>query len=89
MFLAYLGFMLKKQMPMNFAGTASVILGFLATAISIVISVIPPTDQPNKTLYFSKILGGTLLIIAIPMILYWRAHRRNSIGNAGFRERRL
>ena len=75
MFLAYLGFMLKKEMPLNFAGMASVILGFIATAISIVISILPPTDQPNQTLYVTKIVGGTLLNIAVPMILYWRVHR--------------
>ena len=76
MFVAYLGFMLKKQMPLNLAGIASVIFGFLATAISIVISMIPPADQPNKTLYVVKIVGGTLVTVAIPIILYYRAHRR-------------
>lgn len=78
MFVAYFGFMLKKQMPMNFAGIASVVLGFIATAISIVISIVPPTDQPNKALYVSKIIGGTLLTIAIPIVLYYRAHRRKN-----------
>ena len=78
MFIAYFVFMLKKQMPMTFAGIASVILGFLATAISIVISVIPPADQPNQMLYVVKILGGTLITVAIPVILYYTKRQKTT-----------
>ena len=75
MFIAYLGFMWKGQMPWNFAGIVSVVLGFFATFISIVISVLPPGDQPNKGLYVFKILAGTIITIGIPIVLYYRANR--------------
>ncbi|MCI0601423.1 APC family permease, partial [bacterium] len=70
LFVAYFGFMRTKQMPWNFAGVASVVLGFLATAVSIVISMVPPPDDPNKLLYLVKIVVGTIVTIAIPIILY-------------------
>jgi len=76
LFVAYFGFMRTKQMPWNFAGLASVILGFFATAVSILISVKPAPDDPNKLLYVAKILGGTVVPIAIAVILYYRVHRR-------------
>jgi hypothetical protein len=40
--------------------------------------MIPPSDQPNKWLFFIKIFGGTLLTIAIPIALYYRAERKAS-----------
>jgi amino acid transporter len=74
MFAAYFAFMQKKQMPRTFAGYASCVLGFFATAVSIIISMVPPPGK-NPGLYVAKILGGTIVTIAIPIFLYYRAER--------------
>ena len=74
MFLAYFAFMRKKQMPWSFSGIASCVLGFLATAVSIAISLLPPPDE-GKLLYEIKIVGGTLVTIGIAVFLYYRAQR--------------
>jgi amino acid transporter len=75
LFVAYFWFMRTKQMPWNFLGLASVVLGFFATMVSIVISMYPEPDDPNKALYVTKIVGGTILTVAIPIVLYYRVHR--------------
>lgn len=54
-------------------------MGFLTTAISIVLAAIPAEDDPNKLLAVSKILGLTLLMVAVGVALYWRARRRTSL----------
>jgi len=75
LFIAYFNFMQKKQMPRTFAGYASCVLGFFATAVSIVISVYPP-EEKGQLLYVSKIIGGTVITIAIPIYLYFKARHR-------------
>ena len=74
LFAAYFAFMRKRQMPWNFAGLASCVLGFLATAVSIVISLVPPPEE-GKLLYEVKIIGGTLATLGIAVALYYRAER--------------
>ncbi len=71
LFVAYFWMMRNKQMPWSFAGVASCILGFFATAVSIIISMVPPEEE-GKWLYLAKIIGGTLVTIAIPIVLYIR-----------------
>jgi amino acid transporter len=78
LFIAYFNFMQRKQMPRTFAGYASCVLGFFATAVSIVISVYPP-EPSGQFLYVSKIIGGTLITIAIPIFLYYRARKADVI----------
>ncbi len=78
LFIAYFAFMQKKQMPRNFSGYASSMLGFLATAISIVISVIPPPET-GKVLYMSKIIGGSLMAVGLGVFIYWRANRKAAV----------
>jgi len=75
MFAAYFRLMRKNEMPRTFTGYVACALGFLATAVSIVISVIPPPGE-GHFLYVAKILGGTLITIAIPVVLYHRAGKR-------------
>jgi amino acid transporter len=76
LFVAYFAFMKQKKMPWSFSGIASSILGFLATAFSIVVSMLPPEE--GKLLYEIKILGGTLLTIGIAVALYYSAQRRST-----------
>jgi amino acid transporter len=76
MFVAYFWFMRKKSMPLNATGLLACLLGFFATAFSIAISMVPPPEE-GKALYVGKIVGGTLVTIAIPIVLYYRANRKN------------
>ena len=64
-------------MPWSFSGIASCVLGFLATAVSIAISLVPPPDQ-GKMLYEVKIIGGTFGAVGIGVLLYYRAQRTSS-----------
>jgi amino acid transporter len=51
-------------------------LGFLTTAISIVLAAVPSDDDPNKMLALAKTIGLTLVMIGIGTVLYWRARHR-------------
>src|SRR5205823_6438305 len=46
-------------------------VGFLTTAISIVLACVPGADEPNKALAVGKIVGSTLLLVAIGILVYW------------------
>jgi amino acid transporter len=51
-------------------------LGFLTTAITIVLSLIPQPDEPNKPLALVKIVGGTGALVLIGAGLYWAGKRQ-------------
>ena len=53
-------------------------VGFLTTAISIVLACVPGADEPNKALAVGKIVGSTLLLVAIGILVYWSGRRRAS-----------
>jgi amino acid transporter len=54
-------------------------MGFISTAITIVLSVIPSADETNKPLAIAKVLGGTALLIGLGVGVFifskWRTHR--------------
>lgn len=55
-------------------------IGFITTLLAIVLSVVPSSDDPHPTLSVIKILGSTLLMLAIGIAVYWRAvHNQKSI----------
>jgi glutamate:GABA antiporter len=78
LFAAYYWFMRKGEMPWSVAGVLSCFLGFLATAISIVISAYPPSGE-GQALYIVKIVGGTIVMLVVPILLYYRAHRKSAL----------
>lgn len=45
-------------------------LGFLVTALSIVLALIPSKDVSNKLLFEIEVLGGTVLAVALGLALY-------------------
>jgi glutamate:GABA antiporter len=45
-------------------------LGFLTTAISVVLSLIPAPDEPNKMLAFIKVVGFTAALVGCGVIVY-------------------
>jgi amino acid transporter len=53
-------------------------LGFATTALTIVLSLIPQPDEPNKPLAVFKVVGGSGTLVLIGMWLYWAGKRRAS-----------
>jgi amino acid transporter len=55
-------------------------VGFLTTALSIGLALIPADDEPNKALAVTKVAGLTLLLVAAGAVVYFlgtgRAHDR-------------
>jgi amino acid transporter len=52
------------------------LLGFGITAFAMVLSVIPTGDVANKWGFELKVLGGTVISVAIGLGLYWRGARK-------------
>jgi amino acid transporter len=50
-------------------------LGFVTTAVSIVLAVLPPPDSDNKPLAVAKVVGMSLLLAGIGAALYARRRR--------------
>jgi glutamate:GABA antiporter len=51
-------------------------VGFVTTAISIVLACIPGADEPDRVLAVEKIVGSTLFLVAVGTIVYWTGRRR-------------
>jgi glutamate:GABA antiporter len=52
------------------------VLGFCTTMATIVVSLLPPSDEPNKALAVIKVVGLTTLLMGIGMLLHWSGKRR-------------
>jgi amino acid transporter len=52
------------------------LVGFLTTALTIGLSVIPQPDEPNKPLAVLKVVGGSIVLLAIGAWIYWAGKRR-------------
>jgi hypothetical protein len=46
-------------------------IGFLTTAVAIVLACVPAADEPNKELAVVKIVGLSIVLLAIGAIVYW------------------
>jgi amino acid transporter len=51
-------------------------LGFITTAVSIVLACIPPDDEPNKTLAVVKVVGSSFVLVLIGVAVYMHGRRR-------------
>jgi hypothetical protein len=51
-------------------------LGFLTTAATIALSLIPQADEPNKPLALFKIVGATTGLVLVGMWIYVAGKRR-------------
>jgi glutamate:GABA antiporter len=58
------------------------ILGFVVTALSIALSVIPPGEEPHKFLFELKLVGATVGAMLIGLILHWWAGREKTSDRA-------
>lgn len=56
--------------------TALAALGFLVTAVSIVLSCVPSEDEPDKTVFVVKVVGASLALVAIGTVVYLLGRRR-------------
>jgi amino acid transporter len=54
------------------------ILGFSVTLLSIIFAMIPPETE-SKWIFEAKLLGATVVTIAIGLVLYWRGARKKNI----------
>ena len=51
-------------------------LGFLTTAVSIVLACVPADEEPNKTLAVVKVVGSSLVLVALGAVVYLAGRRR-------------
>ena len=52
------------------------VIGLLTTTATIVLSVVPPADDPNKPLAVLKIVGGTAALMAAGGWIYWAGKKK-------------
>jgi amino acid transporter len=50
--------------------------GFAATALSVVLAILPPADSENPALFVAKVVGGCLLFVALGLALYFINRRK-------------
>jgi amino acid transporter len=55
-------------------------LGFLVTAVSIVLACVPPDEEPNKSLAVFKVVGSSLVLVGIGAVVYLLGRRRAGAG---------
>jgi amino acid transporter len=51
-------------------------VGFATTVLTILLSLIPQPDEPNKPLAVLKVVGGSAALVAIGAWIYWAGKRR-------------
>ncbi len=56
-------------------------VGFITTALTIALSLIPQPDEPNKPLAMFKVIGGCGALVLIGAWIYW-AGKRRAVRNA-------
>ena len=55
-------------------------IGFVVTAISIVLACVPPDDEPNKTFVVVKVVGSSLALVGIGVVVYLLGRQRAQSG---------
>ena len=51
--------------------------GFSATALSIILSIMPPESVENVLLFEMKVIGGTAMFLLVGLIFFLRGRRKN------------
>jgi glutamate:GABA antiporter len=52
------------------------IVGLLSSGFATVISLLPPSEEPNKLLFMVKILGSTGAVVGLGMLVFYLGRRR-------------
>jgi amino acid transporter len=55
------------------------VVGFIITLLTILLSILPPADEPNKPLAVLKIVGGCGGLVLVGIALYWSGRRRKQL----------
>ncbi len=63
----------------KFGAYALATVGTLTTTSAVVLSVLPDVDEPHKLLAVVKIVGSTLLLVAVGAWIYWAGKRRGHV----------
>ncbi len=60
------------------------VVGFITTALTIVLAVIPSSDEPHKTIAVAKVLGSTFLLVGAGVAVFWGTtwRKRNTESHA-------
>jgi glutamate:GABA antiporter len=55
------------------------VVGLITTSLTIVLAVIPSSDEPHKTIAIAKVLGSTILLVGAGVAVFWGTtwRRRN------------
>jgi amino acid transporter len=51
-------------------------VGLATTLLTIVLSVIPPDEEPNKPLAIAKVVGSTVFLVSAGVAVYYASERR-------------
>jgi len=54
------------------------VAGFLTTSLTILLSLVPQPDEPNKPLAVLKIVGSTAILLALGIWIYWLGKKRTA-----------
>jgi hypothetical protein len=58
------------------AAIALASLGFFVTAVSIVLACVPPDDEPDKMLAVIKVVGSSVVLVAVGAVIYFLGRRK-------------
>jgi len=47
------------------------VVGLITTSLTIVLAVIPSSDEPHKTIAIAKVLGSTVLLVGAGVAVFW------------------
>jgi amino acid transporter len=59
-------------------------VGFVTTLLTIVLSVIPPDEEPNKPLAIVKVIGSTLFLVGAGIVVYYMSERRSRLASSPY-----
>jgi glutamate:GABA antiporter len=59
---------------------AIAVIGLVSTVATIILSAFPPDDEPNKPLAVVKVVGGSAVLVAAGVVVFWLERRRNRHG---------
>jgi amino acid transporter len=52
-------------------------VGLVTTLMTIVLSVIPPDEEPNKPLAIAKVIGSTVFLVGVGVGIYYASNRKS------------